>query len=126
VSVWQFVAGAAQSAGATALPDLADIFAHTSKVVGSDQFGIPRLPAEHMPRIMPREAVNRYWPTARSMIEHTEAGLWPMWLAMAAARLIGEMKHACEPGFACSIVMEAAVPMSKIDPATVPKGPVRH
>jgi hypothetical protein len=97
------------------------MFKHTVSVIGSAQFGVPRLPQQHMPRTLPREAVNRYWPKARALMEHTKPELWPMWLAMAAAKAIVIMKEACAPELACTIVMEAAVPMSKIDPATVPK-----
>jgi hypothetical protein len=120
-SIWQFVGATAKEAGAQQVPDLLDMFKHTSSVVGSEQFGIPRLPQQHMPRCLPRQSVNRYWPKARALMEHTKPELWPMWLAMAAARAIFVMKDACAPELACTIVMEAAVPMSKIDPATVSK-----
>lgn len=120
-SIWQFVGEIAQRSGAKQLPDLMGMFSHTSSVTGSERFGVPRLPQQHMPRILPREAVNRYWPKARALMEQTKAELWPMWLAMAAAKAIVVMKDACAPELACTIVMEAAVPMSKIDPATVPK-----
>jgi len=121
VSVWQFVAGAAVKAGATSLPDLMEMFSHTSKVVGSDQFGIPRLPPGNMPRFMPRGAMHRYWAKARIIVEQMPAGQWPMLLAIAAGQLIVAMKEACAPDLACRIFMEAAIPMSKVDPATVPK-----
>ena len=39
------------------LPDLMAMFKHTSSVVGSAQFGVPRLSQQHMPRTLPREAV---------------------------------------------------------------------
>jgi hypothetical protein len=120
-SVWQLVGEIAQRAGAQQLPDLMAMFKHTSSVIGTDQFGIPRLPQQHMPRYLPREALNRFWPKARALMEHTKPELWPMWLGMAAARTIMVMKDACAPELACTIVMEAAVPMSKVDPATVPK-----
>jgi hypothetical protein len=120
-SVWQLVAEVAQAAGAQQLPDLMGMFKHTSSVLGSDQFGVPRLPQRHMPRYLPREALNRFWPKARALMEHTKPELWPMWLSIAAAKTIMIMKDACAPELACTIVMEAAVPMSKVDPATVPK-----
>jgi hypothetical protein len=120
-SVWQLVGEIAQRAGAQQLPDLMAMFKHTSSVIGTEQFGVPRLPQQHMPRYLPREALNRFWPKARALMEHTKVELWPMWLGMAAARTIMVMKDACAPDLACTIVMEAAVPMSKVDPATVPK-----
>jgi hypothetical protein len=70
---------------------------------------------------MPREALNRYWAKARIIFEQMPAGQWPMLLAIAAGQLIVAMKEACAPDLACRIFMEAAIPMSKVDPATVPK-----
>jgi hypothetical protein len=46
---------------------------------------------------------------------------WPLHLAMAAHKLIVELKDAIRPDIAVQLVMEAAVPMSKIDPVTLPK-----
>ena len=125
-SLWGFVASLAQRGGAKQLPDPLIYFKHTSGVIGSDQFGVPRMPQGHMPRLMPREALNRYWPKARSLMENVKTELWPVVLTMAISRAMMMMKDACALDFACHIVMEAAVPMSKIDPATVPKTPTRH
>lgn len=123
-SVWQFVARGAKSAGAWTLPDLEPIFAHVSSTVGGETFGIPRLPAEHQPREKPREALNRFWPPVKAML--TSRGIepvrWPLEIAVAIHRLISRIKGEIDPALAATIVMEAAIPMSKVDPATVPGG----
>jgi hypothetical protein len=46
-SVWGLAAGAAQHAGAKELPDINEMFKHTSSVLGCPQFGIPRVPEKH-------------------------------------------------------------------------------
>ena len=45
VSIWSLVAGAAAHDGARQLPDVREMFAYQARVLGSDQFGVPRLPA---------------------------------------------------------------------------------
>ena len=125
-SLWGFIAELAKRAGVTRLPDPHDVFKHTAGVVGSDRFGVPRLPPQHMPRFLPREALNRYWPKTRALLEIVKPELWPAAMTMAVARTMMAMKDACALDLACAIVMEAAVPMSKVDPATVPKVAARH
>ena len=120
-SLWGFMKSIAERAGATQLPDPRDYFRHTSSVIGSDVFGIPRMPEGHMPRVMPRDALNRHWSETRSLLEPVKAALWPVPLYLAIIRAMVMMQQACRLEFACHIVMESAVPMSKVDPATVPK-----
>ncbi len=123
-SVWQFVSSGATKAGALVLPDLEPIFAHVSATVGGELFGIPRLPAEHQPRERPRDALNRFWPQVKALLaaRGVASALWPLEIAIAAQRLIVRIKDRIDPSFAATIVMEAAIPMSKVDPATVPGG----
>jgi hypothetical protein len=46
---------------------------------------------------------------------------WPLHLALAARKLIVDVKDAIRPDIAVQIVMESAVPMSKIEPVSLPK-----
>jgi hypothetical protein len=46
---------------------------------------------------------------------------WPLQLALTARSLIISLKHTLRPDIAVQIVMESAVPMSKIDPVSLPK-----
>jgi len=122
-SFWSLVGGGAQSAGARQLPDIAEIFKHCAETVGTEAFGIPRLPPQYMPKPTPRRAVNECWPHVYGMLKATPPGTWAMQLGVVAQRLIVEMKDVVPPEMAAKILMEAAVPMSKVDPKTVPTTP---
>jgi len=120
-SIWKIVSQAGYDAGAINLPDVTDIIKNCAATVGRDEFGIPRVADAHMPNILPREAVSRFWPAARRKLAGKDPMSWPLHLAMAARSLIVSLKHAVRPDIAVQIVMEAAVPMSKIDPVSLPK-----
>jgi hypothetical protein len=120
-SIWKIVSEGGFDAGAINLPDVADVIRHCAATVGRDEFGIPRVPDAHMPNILPREAVSRFWPAARRKLAVMDPMSWPLQLALAARSLIVSSKHAVRPDIAVQIVMEAAVPMSKIDPVSLPK-----
>ncbi|HEX6119283.1 MAG TPA: hypothetical protein VFZ03_07490 [Dongiaceae bacterium] len=120
-SIWKVVSSAGYEAGAINLPDVTDMIKHCAATVGGPEFGMPRVPEAHLPEILPREAVSRFWPAARRKLASSEPMSWPLHLAMAAHALIVELKDAIRPDIAVQIVMEAAVPMSKIDPVTLPR-----
>jgi hypothetical protein len=120
-SIWKIVSDGGRDAGAINLPDVTDIIKNCAATVGRDEFGIPRVADAHMPNILPREAVSRFWPAARRKLAGKDPMSWPLHLAMAARSLIVSLKHAVRPDIAVQIVMEAAVPMSKIDPVSLPK-----
>jgi hypothetical protein len=120
-SIWKIVSDGGRDAGAINLPDVTDIIKNCAATVGRDEFGIPRVANAHMPNILPREAVSRFWPAARRKLAGKDPMSWPLHLAMAARSLIVSLKHAVRPDIAVQIVMEAAVPMSKIDPVSLPK-----
>ena len=124
LSVWKIVGAAARAMGAETLPDLTPIFKHCAETVGTGSFGLPRLPDGHVPNILPRDAVNRYWPEARRILASRpdpEPMTWALDVAVAAQQLMLGMKDRIDPLLAAQVVMEAAVPMSRIDPMTVPK-----
>jgi hypothetical protein len=120
-SIWKIVSEGGFEAGAINLPDVTDIIKHCAATVGRDEFGIPRLADAHMPNILPREAVSRFWPEIRRKLAGNDPMSWPLQLALAARAQIISVKHAVRPDIAVQIVMEAAVPMSKIDPVSLPK-----
>ena len=120
-SIWKIVSDGGREAGAIHLPDVTDIIKNCAATVGRDEFGIPRVADAHMPNILPREAVSRFWPAARRKLASQDPMSWPLHLALAARSLIVSLKHAVRPDIAVQIVMEAAVPMSKIDPVSLPK-----
>jgi len=120
-SIWKIVSEGGFDAGAINLPDVGDIIKHCAATVGGDEFGVPRVADAHMPDILPREAVSRFWPAARRKLAGHEPMRWPLQLALAARTLIVSSKSVLRPDIAVQIVMEAAVPMSKIDPVSLPK-----
>ena len=120
-SIWKIVSEGGRDAGAINLPDVTDIIKNCAATVGRDEFGIPRVADAHMPNILPREAVSRFWPAARRKLAGKDPMSWPLHLAMAARSLIVSLQNAVRPDIAVQIVMEAAVPMSKIDPVSLPK-----
>ena len=121
LSVWGLVAGAAQHLGAPELPDLPEIFAHVAHTVGTASFGVPRLSPEHQPQQLPLELLDRLWNPVRNTLAMKVAspGQWPLVLAVAAQQSILKFKGLLEPGLAARIVMEAAIPMSRVDPGRV-------
>lgn len=120
-TIVSLVAVAATKAGGRNFPDLKGIFRNSMETMGSALFGRPRIPAGHAPRILPRDALTRYWRTAHSLVEGENPPMKARWFALAAGALLQKMQHTCPPDIAFALMMEAAVPMSKIDPATVPK-----
>jgi hypothetical protein len=120
-SIWKVVAEGGHEAGAINLPDVTDMIKYCAATAGHEEFGIPRVPDAHMPELLPREALSRFWPAARRKLAGREPMSWPLHLAMAARMLIVDLKGAIRPDIAVGIVMEAAVSMSKIDPVTLPK-----
>jgi hypothetical protein len=116
-SVWGLAGGAAQHAGAKELPDLNEIFQHTSSVVGSDQFGIPRVPDNHKASDTPINYLKAIWPALFPTVKLfcPNPVDWPILYGFAIQEAIDAGKGAIEPGLALRIVMESAIPMSKVD-----------
>lgn len=122
LSVWKIVSSTATSMGATELPDLVPMFKYCAETVGSPQFGVPNLPEDHTPSMLPRDALSRFWPQVLKLLR---VGSDPLTCAVdvatAAEQLMLSMKDEIDPSLAARIIMEAAIPMSKVDPLTVPK-----
>jgi hypothetical protein len=116
-SVWGLAAGAAQHAGATELPDLNEIFQHTSSVVGGDQFGIPRIPDAHRPGDKPINYLKALWPALLPTVKLfcPNPAEWPILYGLAIQESIDAGRSAIDPALALKIVMESAIPMSKVD-----------
>jgi hypothetical protein len=121
ITVWALVGAAAKRTGATNLPDLKDIAAYNAKVLGSPAFGVPRVPERYRSSELPIDIVRRDWPAIQKLLADgkVDPRTWGWTVALAAQYMILEAKDRFDPGMAATIVMEAASPMSKIDPATV-------
>lgn len=116
-SVWRLAGGAAEHAGATKLPDHNEMFKHTSTVLGGDQFGIPRVPDNHRAGETPISYVKKLWPPLFPMVKQfcPTPAQWPILYAAAIQEAIEAGKAVIDPAIAFTIVMESAIPMSKID-----------
>ncbi|GHU13123.1 hypothetical protein AGMMS50225_22590 [Betaproteobacteria bacterium] len=116
-SVWSVVGGAAQHAGAKEFPDLNEIFQYTASVLGSEQFGIPRVPENHKPGDIPLNYLKVLWPALFPTIKLfcPNPTDWPILYSLAIQEAIYAGKGAIDPDLAFRIVMESAIPMSKVD-----------
>jgi hypothetical protein len=116
-SVWGIAGGGAQQAGCTNLFDVTEIFKHTTATVGTAAFGVPRIPEGHKPHDTPLSYLRVLWPVFRPLIikfcpnpEH-----WPILLSLSIQEVITMGKPVLDPCLALRIVMESAVPMSKVN-----------
>lgn len=115
-SVWSLASGASQKNGLVHLIDLHDIFKHVTDSLGSDAFGVPRTPSDHRANEVPVNYVRFLWPQlfplAKKFSETPTD--WPILFGVAIQEILYASKDLIEPQLALSIVMESAVPMSKI------------
>lgn len=97
--------------------DRKEIFQYTAQTVGSSSFGIPRITEEHSPKDMPYNYVKFLWqlllPTVRAYCKDPEE--WPKLFGLAIQEAIGFSKEQLDPFLALTIVMESAIPMSKVE-----------
>jgi hypothetical protein len=121
-SIWAYLLDVVPQASRAALPDVADILGHAARTIGTFRFGVPRLPAEHMPHKTPRAALQENWMSVQRELDASarSAAEWPFDLAYAAQWQMQTSRDRLALPLAAHIVMEAAIPMSKVDPRTVP------
>lgn len=121
-SIWAYIRDVVPPADRHLLPDMADIVSYAARTVGTARFGVPRLPAGHMPHTTPRAALAEHWPTVRQEFDASRRPPeeWPFDLAYAAQWQMVTNRDRLALPLAATIVMEAAIPMSKVDPRSVP------
>lgn len=97
--------------------DVNEIFSHTAQVVGSPQFGVIRTPEGHAPGDLPLNYLKFVWPALLPMAEKhcRKPEQLPILYAMAAQRAVAFAKGVLEPSLAVRIVLESAIPMSKVN-----------
>lgn len=138
-TLYSLVAAVVQAAGKKPLDEatFAEMFRNSTSTIGGPAFGVPRLPAEHMPKLTPREALHKFWRPTKEALQFKDPHLvgdgpddftplgpehWPLMLSIVAQRLVDKAKGAIDVTLAMRIIFEAAIPMSKVDPATLPIG----
>jgi hypothetical protein len=116
-SVWSLAAAGAQAAGCTVVLQLDDIFKHVAETVGTAEFGHPRLPSEHPTHDTPLNYVEAFWPQIFQRISTfcPDPEHWPILLGLAIQGMIVQGKEALDPCLSLRVVMECAIPMSKVD-----------
>lgn len=121
LSLFALVAGMMNQLGSIDYPAVQDIVSHVAGTLGSDDFGIPRLPDQHRPAEPPLTLVKTLWPALLPKVEHYAPALQVrVTLFGLAAQMLMEMgKDVIDPALAGRIVMECAIPMAKLDPQTV-------
>jgi hypothetical protein len=119
--VWSYVAAAVPSELQLLLPDIPEIVSNTARSIGTSRYGVPRLPREHMPQKLPRAALEEHWRFIRAELESSgrDPSEWPYDVAAAAQWQMLTGRESIDPSLAARIIMEAAIPMSKVDPRTI-------
>ena len=111
---------AAALANPAELPDVRHIARHVTATIGTAAFGRPRLPSFVGLAEGPRDALVRCWGPTAAILQGRRASEWPALLGAVAYMIIRMNRAEIAPRLAVTILLEAAVPMSTLDPATVP------
>jgi hypothetical protein len=115
MSVWNLAAAAARLHGARSLPDLEEILEYNASIVGTPRFGLPRLSPEDSVSGVPMEFVRRLWPAVEGIVRLTgDPRLWPIAAGLAVQEAIAATKDIVAPEVAVKIVMESAIPVSRM------------
>jgi len=120
-SVWALTAGIATHLGANGLPDLKEMFTRVTGTVGTKEFGVPQLPENHRPRELPVNYLKGTWPHLLAVVDKFCDGAHErsILFGIAIQQIIQMGKDSIAPDMAAKVVMESAIPMSKIDPHAV-------
>jgi hypothetical protein len=144
--LWGFVAAAAMQTGLakSELPNVVEMFDHISKSIGKPAFGLPRTTKDHPFHLTPRQALEKFWPLAKTLLSNADgilvrglSGLdsdpeghtsvpevhWPLVMALVAQQFMKMVKGTLDPRLSFSLIMESAIMMSKVDPTTIPQIP---
>jgi hypothetical protein len=115
LSVWSLVAGAAAHDGAKQLPDLVEVFKHNAAMLGSEAFGIPRVPIQHPLHDFPANYARKLWPAVQQVLvrELPQPRLWPVAVGLAIQELMAKTRGNLPPDIIARIVIESAIPVSK-------------
>lgn len=115
-SVWAVAADAAQT-GVEAQPDVDELIQYSASLLGSERFGIPRVPERHQPKDTPANYLKTLWPALFPTVKLfcPNPADWPVLYSLAIQEAIRAGSEVINPGVAFCLVMESAIPMSKVD-----------
>ncbi|ADU75362.1 hypothetical protein M972_112445 [Acetivibrio thermocellus AD2] len=116
-SVWSLAAGIVQHMGVNIDFDILEIFKYVSATVGTENYGIPRIPEGHRTADVPINFVKAFWPLFLPRIEKYCASPreWPVLFGLAIQDGLLQGKDVIDPSLALKIVMESAIPMAKAE-----------
>lgn len=117
LSVWSLAAGGAQACGCAKIPDIEPIFKHAAESIGTKDFGVPRLPEGNPVQDLPGNYLKRLWPQFSPMVERfcPNPEHWPILWGLAIQELFAQTKDVLDPCLSLRVIMESAIPMSKVN-----------
>lgn len=125
-SVWRLAAGRARLLGARTTLDVHELSRHVRRTQGTPAFGLPRWPGAPEAAGNPVQHLRAHWPEFRRLVER--CGVAPQAWHVAGALAIQETMSlgiaAIAPEAALRLVMEVAVPMSRLHPVAAGTGGV--
>ena len=89
-------------------------------MVGSFEFGLPRIPDGHAIGDLPFNYLTAIWPKLLPTVKLFcgDPAQWPILFGLAIQEAIYAGKEVIAPALALKLVMECAIPMSKVDLAS--------
>lgn len=119
LSLWALVAGIVNHLGSQDYPDFNGIAGHVASTLGGPEFGLPRVPDHHKLNDLPINYVRDIWPHVLPLLDNRVPVLQERitLFGFAVQNVIQMGKDVISPAVAGKLVMECAVPMSKLDPA---------
>lgn len=118
-SVWSLIGGMAQHLGVVELQDMQELVGRVTATLGSPAFGEPDIPENHRAGMLPIECVKLGWPKSDAIRKECPPEQWPIMFALAAQQALQMSTKSIATDIAMRIVMEYAVPMSRLDPERV-------
>ena len=118
-SFYRQIASRAAKLGANEPFDLDDLFAHHARLVGAPGFGQPRMPKGRVLDELPLDLVIQHWPDLLPILNRYDDEFvgWPISWGAAGAQLMEMSNDVLPAKEALQIMMECALPMSKIGPS---------
>jgi hypothetical protein len=121
LSLLHVVYGKAQHLDTVDPLDVDELFARVARTVGTPEFGIPQMPASHMPGDSLKKFVTYLFPKFRPILERYDLppDHYHLAFGMSAQEVMEMGKDVLSPGLSAKLFMECAVPMSSLDPGPI-------
>lgn len=122
LSLLSLALGAAQSDGANISLDIVyQAMRHVAQTIGSEDFGVPQLPALSKPDHLPIDYLQPLWSVFQEALQQYEVPTeyWPASFGFALQDVFAAYKARIDPSTAAQICIEYAVPMAKVDPRRI-------